>query len=231
MHLAKKKGETISAAARVAAVKSLLSTARLIPKPVEREVFLQEISVKTGVGLDALRRELPRRDISSKPAQETPVFGPFKIGVAELQLVKLLVRCPDLRPRILSEFDPQEIEDEALRPLTLKLEELSLAEAEEPPEMLLNYFPENPLRDFITQCLMEPAPHEDPHRAQAILEQLAEDCVRRLKLDRLQTEIRAEKDRLTQAVARGEPTKDILTNIQNLRREEQAMKKGKKEVS
>ena len=231
MQLAQKKGETITAAARVAAVKSLLSTARQIPKPMEREVFLQEISVKTGVGLDALRRELPRRAVSSKPAQETPASGPFKIRGAALELVKLLVRCPDLRPRILSEFDPQEIEDEALRPLTLRLEELSLAETEDPPEALLNCFPENPLRDFITQCLMEPPPHEDPHRAQAILEQLAEDCVRRLKLEKLQVEIRSEKDRLTQAIARGEPTKEILANIQSLRREEQAMKKGKKEVS
>jgi DNA primase len=231
MHLARKKGEIITAAARVAAVKSLLNTARQISKSVEREVFLQEISVKTGVGLDALRRELPRRDVSAKPAQETPASGSFKVRGAALELVKLLVRCPDLRPRILSEFDPQEIEDDALRPLTLKLEELSLAETEEPPEMLLNYFPENPLRDFITQCLMEPPPNEDPHRAQAILEQLAEDCVRRLKLEKLQAEIHAEKDRLTQAIAHGEPTKEILANIQNLRREEQAIKRGKKEVS
>lgn len=232
MQLAQEKGKTISAAARVAAVKSLLSTARLISKPVEREVFLQEISTKTSISLDALRQELPRRAAASKQPREARAPSPFKTRGAALELVKLLVRCPDLRPMILSEFDSQDIEDDALRALFLKLEELSLTETEEPPEVLLDYFPENPVRDFITQSIVEPPPHADPHRAEAMRQQLAQDCLRRLKLDKLQVKIRSEKDQHAQALARGEPTREILANIQKLLREEQAVKEaGKRAVS
>ena len=217
----------LTTSARIAAIKSLLTTARLITKPVEREVFLQEISAKTGVALDALRQELPRKVATSKPVSSER--QPFKTRGAALELVKLLVRCPNLRSRILSELDPQIVDDEPLRALVQKLEELSLIETDEPQEALLDYFPENPLRDFIAQCLTEPPPHSEPHRAVAILRQTAEDCLHRLKLEKLQAEIQGENQRLADAKAGGATTQEILFRIQELRREEKVLKEvGKK---
>jgi DNA primase len=217
----------VTTSARIAAIKSLLATARLITKPVEREVFLQEISTKTGVAADALRQELPRATVPIKAALEERQS--FKTRGAALELVKLLVRCPHLRPLILGGLDPQYIEDEPLRTLVQKLEELSLIEANEPQEALLDYFPENPLRDFIAECLTEPPPHSERHRAMAIWRQTAEDCLHRLKLENLKAEIQSENQRLAEAKTHGGATQEILSRIQELRREEKALKEtGKK---
>ncbi|MBM3325329.1 MAG: toprim domain-containing protein, partial [Calditrichaeota bacterium] len=229
LQLSRSETGKTTAAARVAAVKSLLSTARLITKPVEREVFLQEISEKTGVGLDALRQELPRQAARTQSVRETAKASPFRLSGAALELVRLLVRCPDLRPLILSEFDPKEVEDDLLRPLVEKIDELSLIETEESQEVLFDYFPENPLRDFIAQCLTEPPPHADEHRAQAIWRQTAEDCLRKLKMDKVQQEIRLAREQLEEATAQGQDTRDILARIQKLRRQEMELKgTGKK---
>ncbi|MFH1011039.1 MAG: toprim domain-containing protein, partial [bacterium] len=232
LQLSRSETGKATAAARIAAVKSLLGTARLIMKPVEREIFLQEISEKTGVALDALRQELPRQAARAKSVREAAKPTPFRLSGAALELVRLLVRCPDLRPRILSEFDPKEVEDDLLRPLVEKIEELSLIETEESQEVLFDYFPENPLRDFIAQCLTAPPPDADLHREQAIWRQTAEDCLRKLKMDKVQQEIQAAKEQLEDATAHGRETRDILARIQQLRRQEMDLKDaGKKAVA
>lgn len=231
MQLAQGKNKTLSTAARVAAVKSLLETASQISKPVEREVFLQEISTRTGVALDSLRQGLPRR-VSSRPRQEAGSAPQgSKISAAALELVKLLVRSPDLRPQILSEFNSRDIEDETLRPLVVKLEQQNLEEIEEPPETLLNYFPENPLRDFITQCLTDEPPDRDPERARGIYEQTAQDCLHRLRLAKVQTEIRNEREELFKAQSNKALTEEILANLQNLLSDEKALKESAKKGS
>jgi DNA primase len=231
MQLSQGTSGKATAATRMAAIRSLLETARLIKKPVAREIFLGEISEKTGVALDALRQELPRQVAQAKSARETARSSPFKLSGAALELVRLLIRCPDLRPRILSEFDPKGVEDDVLRPLVEKIEELSLIETEEPQEVLFDYFPENPLRDFIAQCLTEPPPNPDVHLARAIWRQTAEDCLLRLKLGKLQTEIRGETERLTEAKNRGDDMQEILGRIQLLRRQEMELKEGGKKTS
>ncbi len=233
MLLARGKSDTLSAANRTAAIRALLETARLITKPVEQEIFLQDISVETGVALDALRKALPRRTTPSK-SRKTTTDAPqgFQITAAQFELVKLLVRAPDLRSRIFGDFDLNDIEDETLRPLAEKIEELSLMETEESIEKLLDYFPDNPLRDFITKCLTEPPPDSDPQKTQAIFTQLTEDCLRRIKLDKVKTQIRSEIEKLTAAQKQNEPTEEFLTNIQNLRREEKRVKdRGKEKES
>lgn len=209
--------------ARGEAAKQLVASAALIASPVEQDVFLQEISAKTRISLDALRRELahvqpaPRAGRDDEiPRGKWPEPGPLPT------LLRVLVRRPELRGDVFQEWQPHDVADANLSQLANGLAAEWMRGETSEVERLLDDFPESPLREFIVDSLYEGETSANDDRALEIDRQIAQDCLRALKADELRGEIRELKERLSR-----EDSPELLTRMQALMRQEKELRTRK----
>lgn len=210
--------------ARGEAAKQLVASAALIASPVEQDVFLQEISAKTRISLDALRRELAHVQPAPRTARDDdiprgkwPEPGPFST------LLRVLVRRPELRGDVFQEWQPRDIADANLSQLANGLVAEWMRGDTSDAEHLLDEFPESPLREFIVDSLYETENAHGEERALEIDRQVAQDCLRALKADELRGEIRELKERLAR-----EDSPELLAQMQALLQQEKELR-GRKE--
>ncbi len=209
---------------RKASVRELLTTATLISSPVDHDIFLQEISAKTGISLDAIRREAtrqtppPGREISSTSASEIwPKPGPLTA------LTEVLVRRPVLRNVIFEKWSPDEIEDAQLRELLAALYTEWQSGTMREPESLLDQFAEPPLRDFISRALFGWDEAEDSRKQLEIDQQVALDCIHKLQAAGLKEEIQRLR---AQIAGTHDADKALLERINALVKRERELRTG-----
>jgi DNA primase len=182
---------------RKATVRELVTTAGLIASPVDQDIFVREVAARTGVSLDALRREVSRQ---VPVERDTPTLSRSeawpKPGLLTT-LTEILVRRVPLRDTVFEQWTPAEVEDPHLKELLGTLYSEWQAGVMRQPENLLNEFSEPPLRDFISRAMFGPEGSEDDLRRQSeIDQQLALDCLRKLEATRVREQIQRLRERL-----------------------------------
>jgi len=215
LHLAKRNQVPPADAAR-----ELVNTAVLIASPVEQDIFLREISARTAVSADALRRELSRVRVPGQIPEEKSARTTWPPKGTLTALTRVLVRRTDLRPVIFEKWSPQNIADAKLAELLNVLYEEWQSNAIKEPEKLLDRFPDSPLREFLAGCLYETEDEEDEERGLEIDRRTALDCLRGLEADGLRVEIAELKQKLV--ASPNEP--QLLRELQNLMRREKNLR-------
>ncbi|MFZ5433599.1 MAG: DNA primase [Calditrichota bacterium] len=202
------------------AAKDLIATAALIGSPVDQDVFLQEISDKTRISLDALRRELarvrptPKANREMMPTREKwPPPGPAAV------LAKVLIRQPQLRPEVFAQWKPNGLNDPRLSTFMNHLygewERSEVSDA----TVLLDHFPESPVREFIVDSMYETQTEEDEDKLIAIDRQIIQDCLSALEADQLHTRIAELKRQLAT-----DSDAQLLTELQQLVKQEKDLR-------
>lgn len=207
-------------APRKASVRELLATAGLISSPVDQDIFLQEIAAKTGISLDALRREpshhTPAARETTSPTRPEVWPKPGSLTA----LTEVLIRRPLLRNAIFEDWTPSSVEDPHLRQLLETLYAEWQTGAMREPESLLDEFTEPPLRDFISQALFISEGEENDRRQHAIDQQLALDCLRKLQAAEVREEIQRLRERMGAA---GGTDMSLLHQMQILMKKEKEL--------
>ncbi len=206
--------------ARKATAREMLTTAGLISSPVDQDIFLQEVAAKTGISLDALRREAghqapPAREATAPARPEVwPKPGPLTA------LAEVLIRRPLLRNTIFADWSPSGVADPHLKQLLDAIHAEWQTGAMREPESLLDEFTEPPLRDFISQALFTSEDDEDDRRQHAIDQQVALDCLRKLQAAEVREEIQRLRERMGAA---GGTDMSLLHQMQILMKKEKEL--------
>jgi DNA primase len=203
------------------AVRELVASAALIASPVEQDVFLRDISSKTAVSTDALRRELARVRAPARVSEDASGRSKWPPLSPLTALTRVLVRRGELRPLVFDKWTPREISDPHLAELLTLLHEEWKTESMKEPAALLDHFTESPLREFLAECLYESEEESDDDRALEIDRKTALDCLNMMEADRLRAQIAEKKRRLAEAP---EEAGEILPEVQRLMREEKRLR-------
>lgn len=175
--------------------RELIASAALIPSVIEREAFLQQISQKTGLSMDALMSELSQL---KRPQQQRTQAGQALLwppkGVETL-LAKSLIRTPEIRDEVFSHWSPEQLRDERLKKILTYLHESHSGHRYPDVTQLLSVFPESPERDFIAAA--EADEIEDDKRLE-IDRKTALDCLRATQVEAVRREIDSLKMRIRQ---------------------------------
>jgi DNA primase len=209
---------------RADAVRELVASAALMASPVEQDVFLRDISSKTAVSTDALRRELARVRSPMRTAEEIPARGKWPSPSPLTALTRVLVRRTELRPLVFEKWTPPDTGDPHLTELLTLLYDEWKSESIKEPAALLDHFPESPLREFLAECLYESEDETDDERALEIDRRTALDCLNMMEADKLRALIAEKKRRLAEAP---EEAGAILPEMQRLMREEKRLRAQK----
>lgn len=224
MYLAKRRKGSVSDAAR-----ELVTSAALISSPVEQDVFLRDVSAKTGVSADALRRELSRVRVPAAAMESAPPRIKWPPPSPLTALVSVLVRQTDLRPLVFERWTPQDIVDPNLSALVNAMYREWQSDSMREPQSLLDRFPESPLREFLAECLYEGNDDYDEEQVHEIDRRTALDCLNMLEADRLRAQISEKRRRLAEAP---DEAGIILPELQHLMREEKRLRlRGEKNLN
>jgi DNA primase len=205
------------------AVRELVASAALIRSPVEQDVFLRDITTKTAVSTDALRRELARVRAPAPTVEEAAARGKWPSPSPLTALTRVLVRRSELRPEVFERWTPQDVADPQLAGLLEELHSEWRTESMKEPTALLDVFPDSPLREFLAECLYESEDESDDERALEIDRKTAQDCLNMMEADKLRAVIAEKKRRLAEAP---EESGLILPELQSLMREEKRLRGG-----
>lgn len=216
LSLAKHSGRSAREAAR-----RLVESAALIENRVTQDIFLRDAASKTGVSLDALRRELDGIRTPARPdgKQVTPTKDWPPAGIIT-DLARILIRRPELRPVAFANWSSLKIEDPHLAELLKVLYEAWQHGDDKEPVTLLDRFLEPPLRDFVSVSLFETEPEEDAERALQMDRQFVLDSLRVLEADRVHLEIEELRPRLHRAP----DDMEILNRMQVLMKKERELR-------
>jgi DNA primase len=191
------------------AVKELVASAALISSPVEQDIFLQDVAAKSGVSLDALRREMTRVP-QTTPERTAPVKRePWPPAGALTQLATILIRRPELRAEVFKHWTPEAISDEHLSELLTALYQEWKSGAQHPPESLLDIFHESPVREFVANCVFDLPTDEEGSEARDLDLRNVLDCVKHLEAKDVSAQITELKQQLAQDPANQELLKQI----------------------
>lgn len=199
------------------AAKELVATAAKIRSPIEQELFLKETAEKTGISLDSLLRELPRRRTATMRSGTDREAWPRE--TVETYLTRVLIRQPGIREEIFEEWSPEDMSDRKLKEIVTVLHAQWNEGQHREPETLLDRFPDAPERDFISSCLSDEQNGDDPKQLDLDRRE-ARDCLRRMELDRVKAEIAVVKREMAK-----EPDKlDLMTRIRTLTEKQEKLK-------
>jgi len=201
----------------------LVESAALIENRVTQDIFLRDVASKTGVNLDALRRELDRARTpgyaDSKPVETTPPNWP-PTGILT-DLARTLVRRPELRPVAFANWSSLKIDDTHLRELFKLMYEDWRRGSEHEPVALLDRLLEPPLRDFVSDALFDTETEENPDHALEGDRQFVLDSLRVLEADRVHYEIEDLRPRLHKAP----DDMELLNRMQTLMKKEKELRR------
>ena len=209
---------------RKSTVRELLTTAALISSPVDHDMFLQEISAKTGISLDAIRREASRQGPSpSRETSSVPAAGIWPKPGPLTALTEVLVRRPMLRNVIFEQWSPEGAEDPHLGELLNFLHGEWQTGTLHEPASLLDQFTEPPLRDFISRALFGREDEDDSRKQLEIDQQVALDCIHKLQAVGLKEEIQRLR---AQIAGSREADQALLERINTLVKRERELRAG-----
>lgn len=143
-------------------VRELVQTSTAIAGPVDRELFLQQVSARTGISADTLHREIARirtepRTTAGPPAARAagwPPRGPLAT------LTRILVAQPELRSEVFERWTPRDVPDPKLAAILAAMWEEWQTGVMREAETILDRFNDSETRDFLSECLMT-APGDD----------------------------------------------------------------------
>jgi hypothetical protein len=133
--------------------RDLLNTAALIASRIERETFVQQIALHTGLSTNTLLEELAqqrRPQQRSAPNVAQRAVWPPK-GVTTL-LATSLIRSPEIRATIFQQWSPEQVPDERLKKLLIYVQDATQTHRYPDVTSLLSAFPEPPERDYLAAC-------------------------------------------------------------------------------
>lgn len=190
--------------------RELIASAALIPSSIEREAFVQQISQRTGLSMDALLSELNqiKRPQSARPQTPQKVAWPPK-GI-ETFLTRALMRSPEIRDEIFPHWSPESVRDERLKKILVYLYDSHTGHRFPDAAHLLNVFPEPPERDFIAASDADEI--EDDKRLE-IDRRTALDCLRALQVETVRREIDDIKIRIRQEPDNVELSRQLMDLI------------------
>jgi DNA primase len=205
---AKKANLSVAQVAR-----ELIASAALIPSSIDREAFLQEVSGKTGLSMDALsaelakeRKPIPQRENATATRREVwPPKG------KETLIARALIRSPEIRAEAFSKLNLETILDLRLKNLLSVLHERDLHGELHESAALLNFFPDAPERDFIAQAIEPDDTLENEQRIQ-IDRTTVLDCLRSIEIESIKEEIAS----VRQQVQLNPDHLDLLKQLQEL---------------
>ncbi|MCL4306259.1 DNA primase [bacterium] len=195
-----------SGATQAQLARELLATALQIPSVLEREAFVQQIAMHTGLSADTLLSELAQqrkpiqRQSAVRQAQTWPPKG------TETLISSSLIRSPEIRDRVFQEWSPEHTRDERLKKILIHLFDAHMGHRYPDITHLLSVFPESPERDFIATCEVEDE-LEDDKRIEIDLK-TALDCLKALQVESVRKQINDVKQRI-----RTEPENPELTRL------------------
>lgn len=211
IHASRQEGKSAQQIAR-----DLVASAAQIYSPIDQELFLQDVSSKTGISVEALMQELARARRTA-PERRTDNAGPEDrwppAGILTT-LAEVLVRNPEARDEVFEEWKPEEIQDQSMNALFHKLYEDWAAERSVEPESILNHFENPQVRDFLSKCLMT-EDMIDADKQTAIDLKVAKDCLRSLQISKLKSRISSLKEQM----AANPADTSILAQIQETMRQ------------
>jgi DNA primase len=210
------------------AVQQLIVSATMIASPVDRDVFLQQVSNKTGIGTESLLQEMARtrRPEQTTIARPAAVIWPQAGALADL--TRILVAEPTIRPLIFPQWRPTGLSDAKLEAVIDALyEEWTTGEMAQ-AEKILDAFPDPVVRDYLSECLMDAVEDTDQaaDKKLAVRTQMAQDCIKKLEADKVQEEIDALKRELA-TIPDDQGRYELLRRQEELRkRQQELMKRG-----
>lgn len=204
-------------------VRALVESAALIGSPVDREVFLQTVSNKTGIGTDSLLQEMARTRRASDTNVSAPAKRTWPAAGALTDLTRVLVAEPTIRPVIFEQWRPVRLTDAKLEAVLDTLYEEWAGGEMAQAERILHAFADPEVRDYLSDCLMEAVNDgdQDADKKLEIKKQVALDCVKKLAADQIKQEIAELKSRL---VGAGAQEAELLARLQELKRREKELR-------
>jgi hypothetical protein len=184
-------------------------------------VFLQDVSGKTGISVDALIQELLRTRMRSPVRQEEGMQTerPWPPTGTLTTLTEILVRNPEARESVFENWIPQEIKDERLQAVLTRLYEDWKSGRNAEPESILDHFTESPVRNFLTKCLLLDEEIDADKQTEIDLK-FAADCLRSMGAAKLGGQIAA----LKQKLAATPDSAETLSELQDLMRQQKKLK-------
>ncbi|MBU1638550.1 DNA primase [bacterium] len=219
IHASRMEGKTSQQIAH-----DLVASAAQIASPIDQELFLQDVSSKTGISVDALMQELARtrrltperRGEASNAEVRWPQAGTLTT------LAEILVRNPEVRGSVFEKWNPDDVKDDRMRALFRRLYDDWAAERTPEPESILNHFEDAQVRDFLSKCLMTDD-STDLEKQLDIDLKVVKDCLKSLEIGKLKSKISLLKERMT-----ADPSDAaIITQIQDLMRQLNDLKHSK----
>jgi DNA primase len=216
IHAAREEGQTLQQITR-----DLVTSAAQISSPIDQEVFLQDVSGKTGISVDALIQELLRTRMRSPVRQEEGMQTerPWPPTGTLTTLTEILVRNPEARESVFENWIPQEIKDERLQAVLTRLYEDWKSGRNAEPESILDHFTESPVRNFLTKCLLLDEEIDADKQTEIDLK-FAADCLRSMGAAKLGGQIAA----LKQKLAATPDSAETLSELQDLMRQQKKLK-------
>ncbi len=211
IHASRQEGMTQQQIAR-----DLVASAAQISSQIDQELFLQDVSGKTGISIDALMQELARtrRPGSLRRGEEDTSPSRWPLEGTLTTLVEILVRNPEVRDSVFEGWGPDEVKDERMRSLLERLHKDWKEERNPDPESILNHFEEPQVCDFLSKCLMTDDSVDIDKQLEIDLK-VVKDCLRSLEVGKLKRRITLLKEQMT-----ANPTDaSILSQIQDLMRQ------------
>ncbi|MCC6477173.1 DNA primase [bacterium] len=129
--------------------RELIASAALIPSSIDREAFLQEVSGKTGLSLDALIAEMTqiRRPQNLRETRRRKSVWP-PVGAAR-DVIEALLSSPEIQQEFMPKLQIDLIKDELLRTLAAAMISMFESRGEAAPEILATEFVTSPVSDFL----------------------------------------------------------------------------------
>lgn len=200
---------------KVRIVREMIPALGRLADPLERNLYIERIALRLGLKESQVRDRLRGRE-PDEAETEKPPSRAFRGPVHERVLLQLMLLKPTVISRVEEGMGKEGFSDLRHQKLARKLLELGRGREEMNIQEFLSGTEEEDLRDLVSELLLEEESLVDPDR-------MMEDCLRKVKLSRIQQEIQRVDEEIRQRSRerKGEPwgvpgLKELLKRKQRL---------------
>ena len=169
---------------KVKIARSMLETINKIKNEVLKSEYVKKLSQELDLREDALLSEMKKIKEPSAAAASVaqPAKKTFKINPTEQLLIKMMLEENELIHRLKESLEPADFQDERACRIVSILFDLAGQGKDIGPRHLMNHFPEEEITQVLCESVFMPEDMTGQHR-----EKVIEDCVKRLKNEKLKT--------------------------------------------
>lgn len=195
--------------------KEMLESAVHFQGEMKKSLALEEISEMLSIPTPALRSELMalKRNMPEEKEDETQAislnFAPSELP--ERDLIRLLIFDPGFGEDAFTKINPEIFANPALKSLYSRMKTMFLQGKLKDAHSLISEFDDTPTQNFIAECAISEPPWE--------IEVLLKDNIAKLREKSVKRKAAALKQRIKEAEARGEDTKEFLIALSKIKAE------------